>query len=76
MGESVAFRKAFSPPGFKAEKQTHKIISHEKLCFVIVCCDAVFRHQSLHISVHVHLLDDLFYLPLALEFAKVFVLVV
>lgn len=50
-------------------KYTHKVIGHEELCFVVISGDVVFLHQNLNISVHVHLLDGLLYLPMALEYA-------
>lgn len=55
--------------------QTYEIISHQKLSFVIFGCDGVLVHQGLYIFVHVHPLDCLFYLSLALEAAKVCVCV-
>ena len=50
------------------KKHTYKIISHQKLCFVIFCCDAVFHQQGLYVFVHVHPLHCLFYLFLGLEY--------
>lgn len=54
------------------KRQTYKIISHQKLSFVIFSCDVVFLHQGFYIFVHVHPLDCLLYLSLALEAAKVY----
>ncbi len=51
--------------------QTYKIISHQKLGFVILGCDAVFLHHGLYVFIHVHPLGRLLYLSLALEVAEV-----
>lgn len=70
MGESLHLWPAHKLSQRK-KLQTYKIISHQKLCFVIFSCDAVFLHQGLYVFIHVHPLDCLFYLPLALEVAGI-----
>lgn len=61
------------PTRFKGDDwtRTHKVIGHEELCFDVVRSDAVLLHQNLNVLVHVHLLDGLLYLPVALQRAAV-----
>lgn len=49
--------------------QTYKIIHHQKLNFVILS-NSVFFLQDLYVFVHVHSLDQLLYLLMALEEAE------
>lgn len=71
LNEPVACRQASLQILTEKKMQTYKIISHQKLSCVIFSCDAVFLHQGLYVFIHVHPLDCLFYLSLALEVAEV-----
>lgn len=53
----------------RAKGMSYEIISHQKLCFVLCGCDAVFLYHSLYVFIHVHPLDRLLYLSLALQAA-------
>lgn len=66
---------SLSTDSLSKKLQTYKIISHQILCFVIFSCDAGFHHQGLYVFIHVHPLDCLFGLSLALEVAEVHVII-
>lgn len=69
-GRVCGLQSSLSPDSQSRKVQAYKIISHQKLCLVVFSHDVVFLHQGLHVFVHVHPLDCLFYLLLALETAE------
>lgn len=61
------------PTGVKGDDPnlTHKVVGHEELGLDVIRRDAVFLDQDLNVPVHVHLLDGLLYLPVALQYEAV-----
>lgn len=72
-GTTALCRKVFffSIQHLRAKQNTYKIISHQKLYFIVFSCVATFIYQGLYVLIHVDPLDGLFYLLLALKAGEV-----